>query len=164
MRKLFSTGFLLVVLSFLSISCTTISAKTFSYPDENQNIATIFLVRGNPDVSIMSIEDLNIPEAEKDTYWNPIEVPAGKEFTMKIHAVYSQQGENSGNLIVLLATSAIAASRSTDKIVDFVCPALDENTEYVLEYKKGAGLKGANTIILKEKQSGKIIKQEDFAS
>ncbi|WP_304224657.1 hypothetical protein [Gracilinema caldarium] len=78
--------------------------------------------------------------------------------------MYSQQGQNSGNLIVLLATSAIAASRSTDKLVDFVCPALDENTEYVLEYKKGSGLKGSNTLILTEKNSGKIIKQQDFTS
>lgn len=151
-----------VLLVLLFSGCSTLQQVEYSFSAPLEDVAALYLVGGNPGVTLLYYEDKALPEAEKGTYWNPIKVLAGQPFALRVHVYYSQDSNTSAGLLVALATAAIASSRTVDSDLVFDCPALEANKEYVLEFKKGIGLKGSNALLLTDKATKDIIYQQDF--
>lgn len=146
----------------LSISCMTMKPVEYSFAGNTDDSAMLYISNGNPGLRLVYLGDQALPGADKDSYWNPIRVHAGEEIRMMVHAQYSQLNNSSGGLLVAITTAAIASSRSIDADIEFICPPLQKDKEYFLEFRKGSGLKGSNAIILTDKASKNIVYKQDF--
>ena len=151
-----------LIATALVMGCATMKPVQYAFPGEGSETALVYFVVGNPGVELVYLNGKALPEAEKGTYWNPISVTAGKELVLRVHANYSQSSTSSSNLLVALASAAITSSRSVDSDVEFTCPPLEAGKEYVLEFRKGNGLKGKNALILTDKATKNIVFQQDF--
>lgn len=163
MHKKTVLGMVFLSLLVLGLTgCSTIKPMPYSFEESSDETATIYFSSGNPGVRLVYLDDEALPEAGEGLYWDPIIVRAGTEFTMCVHAYYSQQSNTTNGLLVSLATAAIASSRSVDTDIEFVCPVLEKGKEYVMEFRKGSGLKGSNAILLLDKQTMDIVFQVEF--
>jgi hypothetical protein len=150
--------------------CATLQPVPYSFVEETDNSASILFLRGNPDASLVYYDNKVLPSPEKGTVWNPVSFPAAKALEFTVHAYYEQSSNTGttssllGNLIVAVASSAITASRYVKTDVLFRCPPLDTGKDYSLEFRKGSGTTGSNTLILTDVAAGKIIYQQEFQS
>jgi len=141
------------------MSCASFKDIPYSYPEENMEaFSTIYFTRANPGypgVEIISIDNTTLPTPNEKELWNPIKIPANTEITLNVHAYYHQQSSS-------ILGVFIAANRTIDQIVEFVCPPLESDKEYIIDFIKGIGISGKNTLRLRDKKTKKTIKELEF--
>lgn len=152
----------LIVVSLSLAGCLT-TPVAYSYVEEGGDAATVSVVSGSPGLTLLYINGDELPKPEDKTHWDPFKLPAGVPLTLTVHAYY-EQSSGGGGLLGVLVTSAITASRSIDTDVTFECPPLDAGKTYKLAFRKGAGLKGKNTIFLNDTKTGKLIHEQEFSA
>ena len=162
--KLFLPCVSVIVLAFgmMVMGCAT-TGVPFSFVENDEDMASISFVGGNPGVKLVYYDTNELPEPEEKTHWDPISFPAGQQLSITVHA-YHQQSNYSSSLIGAIITAAITASRSVDRDVLFECPALEAGKSYKLVFRKGAGTTGSNTLVLTDVETGKIFYQQEFDS
>lgn len=148
--------------TILSTSCMTMKPVEYSFTGNAEDSALLYVIKGNPGLRLVYFEKQALPSAEKDAYWDPIRVPAGRELAMIIHAYYSQSKNHSDSVLVSITTAAIASSRAIDTDIQFICPPLQKDKKYFLDFRKGAGLKGGNAIVLADKATKNIVYKLNF--
>ncbi|MDR2489939.1 MAG: hypothetical protein LBD20_00885 [Spirochaetaceae bacterium] len=159
-----TTRFLgVVVVSLYFTGCLT-TPVAYSYVEDGGEAATMTVVSGSPGLTLLYINGDELPKPEEKTRWDPFKLPAGVPLKLTVHAYYEQSSSSNMGLIALLATSAITASRSIDTDVTFECPPLDAGKTYKLTFRKGAGLKGKNTILLNDTKTGKFVHEQEFSA
>ena len=161
------TGKYIILITFFAgilfiTGCKTTEPVPYDFTIEEDKTAAVYFKTGNPGVELISYSGEYLPDAAKNTCWNPINFPAGEKLGMILHVYYSQSGNSSGGLLVALATAAIASSRTINQDVNFTCPSLDPGSTYEMEFRKGAGVKGKNSIIIKNLAANRIDYQYDF--
>ena len=159
--------FFLVVVSVLAAGCASLTPKPYSFVNEDSKTAEIAFKHGNPGVEFMYFDQKSLPEPEKGEYWSPISFPAGIPLSIMVHTKYSQEAVSGGggflaSLVTMVATAAVSANRAVDTDVLFECPPLESGKSYLLEFRKSAGLKGKNALILKDSNSKAIIHIQEF--
>ena len=141
----------------LFASCASVKPVPYGFNAEAQETATISFESGNPGVQLVSYENSPLPAAEKNTCWDPIAFPAGKELGLTVHTFYEQQAATSNGLFVALITSAIASGCGIDKDVAITCPALDSGKKYLMKFAKSAGVNKNGQLTLTDTANQKIV-------
>jgi hypothetical protein len=160
-----ATGiFIIPIIIALSITGCSTTPVPYSFATDGAQTATISVVRGNPGVNLIYVDENELPEPAKKTHWSPFTVTAGQPIKMTVHAYYQQSNTSDQGLLVALATSAITASRSVDKDVTIECPPLEADKNYKLVFRKGAGVTGKNVLVLTDISTGKIVYDQEFDS
>jgi len=172
--------FLGVILSFCIMSCSSVSIRTYSFAEnENEAAKMVFLAKEEVigkdihGVRFISFEGVALPEPEKKTQWGAtIAFPAGRPLQLKLNVFV--QGEKSnigtGTLLDFFILPAIAANevggeigataRTYNRDILFDCPALEAGKTYTLEFKDRALVK--DILILRDAKTKKIVYEFEF--
>ena len=150
--------------AFLALGCASQKPVPYSFVEKGGKTASILFAHGNPGAYLVFFEDRALPPAEKNTQWNPVKVPANTALNIVVHVSYEQLGTSNQSLLGALAASAISSNRSVKKDVAFSCPPLEDNKEYKLEFRKGAGFTGKNLLVLTDIGTSKIVHRQEFDS
>ena len=155
----------LVFLGFFAFSGCLSKPQSYEFAEGSPN-ASITFKTGNPSVRFVSFNGRPLPDAEKNTYWDPIVFPAGTAIQMTVRANYEQQTRASGSgilgTVASAATAVSAITRAVDTNVNFTCPALTAGAKYQLSFDKGAGIPGKNTLILTDLGTRKVVFEQEF--
>jgi hypothetical protein len=170
MNKVFSFLTIAVVVFFVGCATTKRAPVPFSFVETGEDSASINIVGGNPGVWLVYFDKNELPPPAENTYWSPLSFPAGRPLQITVHASYQQQTNSSSSggflatLIADVASSAIAASRTVERDVLFECPALETDKTYKLVFRKGAGVRGKNMLVLSDISTGKVVYEQEFES
>jgi hypothetical protein len=145
------------------VGCST-TPVPYSFTENGTGTATITFVGGNPGLRLIYFERYELPAPEKMTHWEPISFPAGRSLRITVHAYYQQSNTEDQGWLATIVTTAITSSRSVNRDVTFECPALDAGKDYKLAFRKGAGIRGKNLLVLTEIKTRKIVHEEEFES
>lgn len=154
----------LVVVGFLALGLAgCVTAKPYSFGDEGAWLATLDFVRvGTSTLTLVKVNASTLPEPAKQTFWNPIMVPAGEHLEVELHAVHTPEQSGSFGLLGALVTGAINAGRAVDTVLTISLPPLDAGEQYSVQFIKGIGIPGENKILVRHKKSGTVLLEQIF--
>ena len=161
---------LILFVVFLFIGCITTPVE-YSYISTGQSASTIgFQTKtstGSPSVKFISLDGRALPRAERNTHWDPIVFPSGRELRLIVHAVYEEKERNVEGLGLLSTAintvqSVSAATRNVDINIEIIIPPLEEGKRYQLYFSKGAGIPGRNVLLLIDIATGNTVHEHEF--
>ena len=161
-----------LIVLFLCVSCKSLEPVPLAYrSNEEIDVAYISFVLNDKysydGVTYVTYDDKDTPEPEKNTYWTPVEVPAGKPITLVIHCKYEQEktecdDESIAGACLQGFINAFEATRDVDIDVLFDVPPLEPYEDYEITYTKGPGIPGKSYVILRNKKTNEEIREMVF--
>jgi len=175
MKRFINKGFFVFVISnlFILLGCSSMKPISFALVEDKSNSVSISFAQGNPGVKFLSYNNINLPESDGKTYWDPIFFPSGIPLEITVHAYYSHGAGGSvaagvvigglvGGIIAPSITSRTRNARSVDDEIIFSCPPLEAGKEYKLSLVKGEGVPGKNTLVLTNTSTNEVILEQEF--
>jgi len=172
--KLRTITYLLVFVflaSFVFVGCST-TPVPYSFTANDQSFSSVSFLdqsqSGKPSVNFVSFNGQPLPKPEKQTHWDPINFPAGRELRIIVHADFRTNSKTTlsgfGLLgdIVNVAQDIRAVTRNVDADVEFICPPLEAGRNYRLTFTKEPGIPGKNILTLTDTETGRVIRQQEF--
>jgi hypothetical protein len=161
-------GVLVLFLAVVAFVGCASKPVAYQYVTEGVNSASISFKTGNPYVRCVSFEGADIPAPERGTYWEPVIFPAGRALRITVYVYYEyKQTVRVGGMFGLISDVAGAVgtlTRSVDRNVVFTCPPLADGGKYQLEFEKGSGIPGTNTLVLRNLATREVVYQQEFPS
>ena len=167
----FITLFLFISCFFFA-SCNTIKAVPLAYTEnEDKDVAYIyFQLYKKSEISgatFITYDNKNTPSPEKFCYWSPVEVPADMPLKLALKIKYKEPRSDFGNdnCVTACCTStvnAMEAARDVDKEIVFNVPPLETGCEYMISYRKGAGIPGNSYVTLTRMDTKEVIREIEF--
>ena len=163
----------LTTLSCILLSgCNTIKAVPLAY-SENEDIDVAYIyfqLYKKSEISgatYITYDNKNTPSPEKFCYWSPVEVPADMPIKLVLKVQYKEPRSDFGdkNCLQTCCTStvnALEAARDVNKEIVFNVPPLEAGCDYMISYRKGAGIPGNSYVTLTQMDTKEVIREIEF--
>jgi hypothetical protein len=134
MKKANALWLIVIFASFCIAGCSTLGSVPYSFAEEENRTASITFSKG---IRLIDFEGDAIPGPKIGTHWEPVVVPAGRQFLIKVNvtaqaANYSSTGFFSNLLAFAMIIETVRGV--VNRNVYFVCPPLEAGKEYVLYF------------------------------